>query len=794
MAKFDRFLISPFMTGLQTDERPWRVMDDAFTQLQNAYVFRGRVRKRFGSELMGISPLLSRLRISLGTNANISINLPANVQLAIGQMFSLGTDTYYINQVGAGVLTLSTNAGVTATIDSTSSPNTVIFSGGALSTVWFYPSLPVMGIAQYEKGPINNHPSYAFDTQFGYLFSPGAGWSQTGDSTHGNMFFNNPTVNTNYFWTCNWQGSITSAASAPVMIISNFNFTLSGTVPAATDDPMWVTPDGANWFPLNADSAMFGTGAPLSSAFYFLPAKGAPYVGPYVFTARIIVVFKNRLLLLNTVENDNSTGSGVGNATQYVNRCRYSFNGSPFAVNAWYEPSQFDSSGNTAAGAGYTDAPTEEAIVSAEFIKDRLIVYFERSTWELAYTSNEVLPFVWQKLNTELGSQSTFSTVPFDKDVLTIGNTGVHACNGSNVARIDNKIPQLIFDIFSTQASSVVRIQGIRDFDFEMVYWIFMTDTAAASNSTQSFANQVFVYNYKTGSWALNDDCFTAFGYLEQQSDVTWASSVPFTWETISGTWVSGVNEASQRQILGGTPEGFVLIIDPDSARNAASMQITDMSLTAGFLTLTVINHNFPISVMENPDSGCYILFENVVADADTMAYLNNKIFQIYSVTQNTIVISGVALASITYYGGGTLARVSNIQIYSKEFNPYDKEARNVYIQRADFIVDRTINGEITVDYYPSSTEISMIAGGTASGAIMGNNILSTAPYDAIYYPLEQSQERLIHPIYFQSDGLCIQLIMYMSAAQMTNTAIALSDFEMEGIILWTQPTVSRMQ
>ena len=48
------------------------------------------------------------------------------------------------------------------------------------------------------------------------------------------------------------------------------------------------------------------------------------------------------------------------------------------------------------------DAATQEAIVSAEFLKDRLIVYFERSTWELVYTGNQIYPFTWQKINTEL--------------------------------------------------------------------------------------------------------------------------------------------------------------------------------------------------------------------------------------------------------------------------------------------------------------------------------------------------------------------------------------------------------
>ena len=204
-------------------------------------------------------------------------------------------------------------------------------------------------------------------------------------------------------------------------------------------------------------------------------------------------------------------------------RARYSIFGSPLAVNAWYEENQQDSSDNLYAGAGVLDAATDEQIISAEFVKDRLIVYFERSTWELAYTGNEVKPFQWNKLNTELGSQSTFSTVPFDKDALTVGNTGIHACNGSNVQRIDNKIPDEIFEDFSSEPTSVIRTQGIRDYQKELVYWAFVTQEGQASG-TITFPDQIMVYNYALGSWSFNDDCFTAFGYFEQQSDTTWES------------------------------------------------------------------------------------------------------------------------------------------------------------------------------------------------------------------------------------------------------------------------------
>ena len=46
----DRFLIAPMSTGLQLNMPPWLIMDDAFTRLNNAYVWRSRLRKRFGAQ------------------------------------------------------------------------------------------------------------------------------------------------------------------------------------------------------------------------------------------------------------------------------------------------------------------------------------------------------------------------------------------------------------------------------------------------------------------------------------------------------------------------------------------------------------------------------------------------------------------------------------------------------------------------------------------------------------------------------------------------------------------------
>lgn len=770
---FDRFLITPFQSGLQTDMRPWQILEDSFTFLQNAYTFRGRVRKRDGSTLMG-TVLQSRLAINIGTVTTHTIPNGAT-QLKIGQLFTVGNDQFTVWQLGAGVTTLSSNPGATATINSTTNPNTITFTGEpGGSTVFYYPSNPVMGLTQYYVGSTNNHPSYAFDTQFAYLFTPGVGWNRSGTAIwHGN--------NLNYFWATNWE----SIAGDIVLYVTNFNATVP--TPAATDDPIWYMTRVAG-----VDTWTAAIGA---NAFYFLPDGGAVHTGPFVATARIIVPFHNRLVLLNTIENDGTGGGGVN--TAFVNRARFSWYGDPTAVNAWYEWNQSDASGNNWAGGGYRDAATTEQIISAEFIKDHLVVYMERSTWELVFTNDETDPFLWQQLNTELGSMATFSTVPFDQQILTIGQSGVHSCNGSNVQRIDQKIPDLIFE-FETKNNGQLRTHGIRDYYTELVYWSYVATNA---RPTTIFPNQLLVYNYQNNSFAKSDDCFTCFGYYEQNTDTTWISSAPDTWEEFDGTWVSNAFQANHRQVIAGTPEGFVLIINADVTRNAASMQITNIIGTTGLIDLTIVNHNLTFDPTENPSDQDYIYIENIIGDLATTV-LNGKIFQVYFVVNvNTITIDIGKLVIGTYLGGGTAARVSNIQLTTKQFNPYDKQDRNVYIHKMSFGIQRqgdfsaTIQGpQITVDYSPSATPISMIEDAQATGTIMGTSILEMTPYNPIYYPLESQQERLWHPIYFQSDGECIQLRFYMSAQQMEDPIIAFADFELEGMIMYANPTASRME
>lgn len=760
----DKFMIVPFETGLQTNVRPFLIMDDAFEVLENAYVYRGRLRKRFGGRYTGygwdnanVAQLFSRLRVQVGTIGSPSSPVPGNIFLP-GQQFSAGDQIFTVVTTGTPANMLATGPG-TGTFNT--STGAFVLSGTGLGNstpIWWYPAQPVMGITTYQLGAPENEPTYAFDNQFAYLYANGY-WQRSGTGStplwHGD--------NLNFFDAAMWIGVTTNLVA---MFVSNFNATVGS--PAATDDPLWS----------------FSNGSWAKFVPYTNPGGGAPGSGPFVQTARLIVAFRNRLILLNTVENDG--GGGGGTNAQYVARCRFSANASPFAVNAWYEPNVVDNVPNTYIGGGYIDAYTDEAIIAAEFIKDRLIVFFERSTYELAYTGNDIQPFLWQKINTELGSESPFSTIPFDKQVLTVGNVGVHACNGANVERIDTKIPQTVFTI-SLSGNDNLRVQGVRDYFPELAYWGYCSSDAPAQFV---YPNKVLLYNYQNQSWAIVDDCITAFGYLQQQPALTWAEILD-TWESFDETWQQGSIGYDSRRVIAGNQQGYIFIVDVDSTRNAGVMEITNMSQSAGYTYLQIIANTLA--------AGEYIQVQN--AQGTNASTINGQIVQVIanitsggSASADWIQVQFSPTATVTYTGGGTVARVSNYNILSKQWNPYITDNKNVHLQRIEFGVEATAQGQVTVDYYPSATEVSMLQAGTDTGTLMGTGVLETSPYNPIYYPLEQFQNRLWHSVYFQTTGECIQINIYMSDVQMKNPAISLSDFQCDGMNLLTQAASSRME
>lgn len=710
-------VVGPFATGMQNNVDGWLIQDDAFTMMRNAYCYRNRIIKRFGTRYLGSTQLTSRLRINLGTHDSDpkTVPLPDSIStIAVGQLFSIGDTQFTVYQTGAGVATYTTGA-ITAQIDTTVSPNTITFTGAATgSTIFWYPSKPVMGILDYEQQTINKERTFVFDQNYVYEYAAGSGFNRiTGgvDRWSG--------TDAEFFQATTWRGP---TGSERYMFVTNYN---------ATDEIRYY--DGSTWTQPQWATLSAGTNR--------------------ILTARLVFVFANRLVLLNTIELVN------GAQQTFVNRMRASQIGNP-TVSA-------DAFRTDTAGLGIAlDAATSEAIISAEFLKNRLIVYFERSTWALVPTGNQVYPFVWQKINTELGAESTFSVIPFDQSIVAIGNVGIHGCNGTNVARIDEKIPNEIFKV-RDRDDGVFRVHGIRDYFNEMVYWSLPT-----ANGPQ-YPNQVLIYNYIQDAWSFADDTITTFGYIQESESVTWNSRT-VTWnDTVP--WDSGRLQAQFRQVVCGNQQGYVTIIDQSVPTNEGRLQITDMT-TAG--VLTIINHNL--------EANTYIY----ITDAIGITGLNNQTWRIESITTDTLTLdlNGTTLSG-TYAGGGTAASVSRIDLHTKQYNYFTKDGRNIEAERVEFLVDRLgsqdDNYRIAVDYFISTSTTSQVDQAIATNTITGTKYLDLSPF--ALFPDEVNRTRVWHPYYVWSEGEVLQLRIFYDDTLMV-TDDARQPFVLHSMLLYVAP------
>lgn len=710
------YLIGPFETGLQNNEEPWLLPEDAFQFLENAYVWRGRVRKRFGSYYLGLTELNSRLRVNIGTTGNgglLNVVVPGII-FEIGQMFSVGDEIYTVVETGSPGTLLGNTAGTSGTFNTTTGA-VILNSLIGVEPAFFYPATPVMGLLLRETSSVNFEDTVGFDTQFAYRRLTGA-WERLGSVLWTGS-------DSEFFWSVNYRGSNP---------YETFFYVVNG-VPA--DNIKYIPVGSTTWVnlrpQLNAGATRF------------------------VETSKIIIGFKDRLLLLNTVEDES------GSDRTYQNRVRWSQNGDPTApTTSWLD--------DTPGRGGYVDAATQESITTCEFIKDRLIVYFERSTWELVYTGDSSLPFRWQQLNNELGAESRFSIIGFDKGAVGVGNVGVHSCNGVNVERIDQKIPDEVFNIHNGN-DGPQRVYGVRDYFRELVFWTFPDD-----DGDPTYPTNVLVWNYKNNSWAKFHDSFTCFGNFQKDSDLSWADlgSIYGTWSEWQGEWQGAQAQSQFPFICAGNQQGFTFIIDSDRSSNEQSLYITNMDSNSG--EVTVINHNLRV--------GDYVLVE----ECSGVTTLNGIVVQVEFVKDDDT-ISLDAVFTGTYTGVGKLSRISNYNISSKQWNPGTPVGKQFRMPYIDFLLDRTSDGEVSVDYLVDSTSGTSIQEQVDPGVLLGSNTLYTRPEDGATY--QPNQVRIWHRYYLQTEGMMVQIKIFMSDTQMRDLDISQSDFQIDALILYVSPS-----
>jgi hypothetical protein len=389
-------------TGLVQSREEFLLPDDAYPTLENAFVWRERIKRKQGFQLLGrLSRVLTAAALGNATGTTFSgnvftaLSLESSSEIKAGSVVvSDGTNTFTDNSLGVLTSVPGSSGAINYTTGAITLTGTV--NNAALTiTVTYYPNLPVMGIRSRDLSPQNSEMTVFFDTKYAYNFSasgfvefiPGTTWSS-----------GLAQANSNFFWSTNYW-------------VSSTNIKI-----------FWVTNDsGTTGDPIRYTN---GTGNASGAWIDFAPTIDA--AGNKLTQCLCLLPFRGRLLALNTLE-----GASLAASVSYSNRIRWAAIGNPFdtassivtTVNpqAWRD----DIRGQ----GGFLDIPTNEDIITVGYVRDNLVIYCENSTWQLRYTGRSVAPFQIEKVNTELGAASTFSAVQFDTSLVGIGDKGVVQCD-----------------------------------------------------------------------------------------------------------------------------------------------------------------------------------------------------------------------------------------------------------------------------------------------------------------------------------------------------------------------------
>ena len=269
--------------------------------------------------------------------------------------------------------------------------------------------------------------------------------------------------------------------------------------------------------------------------------------GQTINSALDVKVYKQRLLLIRPTLSVN----GVQNQSIYWSAVQ---NDSLWRV-------------DLAGQGGNLDAPTGDIIISAEFIRDVLVVFFSHSTWIFRYTGNDNAPFRWDKINISKATNAPYGTVAYDERCTSIGNTGFIACDGANVQRYDVSI----VDYYETSFSEKYYGQAFSErYDNLSQAWTLYCSTTNSNPIIGSVApgsDKALVYNFLENTWATYSFTtpLTCLGTFHVLNDATWASlntSPQNLWVNTSLPWNAYIMQKLSPNLLAGDTTGHVYVMD----------------------------------------------------------------------------------------------------------------------------------------------------------------------------------------------------------------------------------------
>ena len=409
---------------------------------------------------------------------------------------------------------------------------------------------------------------------------------------------------------------------------------------------------------------------PLSQSIFSIAE--VPIAQYYLVGARMIIPFKDRILFFGPVIQTSS-----GSPIYLQDTVIYSQNGTPYytssftattnyplppvttppsyfpilvPINQTATPSAYFED-QTGFG-GFQSAGIDQPLITAANNGDVILCGFDTAQARLVYTGNDIVPFNFFLVDSELGSGSTFSVINMGRGVLSRGSRGYVNTTQERAVRFDPDIPDEVFQIRLT-GNGTERMCAQRDFINE---WIHFTYTG--NQTVNKFPNTTLQYNYKDDSWAIFYESYTHYGQFRKQTGFTWQTVglVYPSWEVWNDPWNAGSSTLLQPDVIAGNQQGFIMV------RNNGTGEGTSLYIQ-GFTgnTVTSPNHNL--------DTGDYIIISGCMGTVGT--YVNGEIFSVLVEDANSFILNPTAIPSgATYIGGGLMTRMYVPYIQTKQFAP----------------------------------------------------------------------------------------------------------------------------
>lgn len=530
------------------------------------------------------------------------------------------------------------------------------------------------------------------------------------------------------------------------------------------------------------------------TAYPFFSVLGLQPAQYYLVGARMIIPFKDRLLFFGPVVQ---TSSGVPiylqdsvvfsqNGTPYYTA---SFTNTPTAtvdnptsptnvyhpllvpVNQVASPSAMFE--DQAGFGGYITAGIDQAINSVAPNSDVLIIGFTQAQARMIYTGNDLLPFNFYIINSELGTSSTFSTIIMDKGIISRGSRGYVFTSQTEATRIDLDIPDQVFEV-NLLNNGIERFCAQRDYENEWIYFTYCSDEQMG---TGIYPNQTLFYNYRDNSWAIFNESYTTYGSFKKETGYTWATvgnTYP-TWKSWTVPWDEGSSEALEPRVLAGNQQGFIIERESDDTGEQGTLYIQNIS----GVTVTSPDHNL--------NQGDYIIINGALGTIGPS--VNGLIFQVGNVTETSFSLLPPPASTGTYAGGGLITRMYIPLIQTKQFPMGWGLGRKTRLGVQQYLLSTTDNAQITLLIYLSQNASSAYNNGLLYPNINADN--SGLIYSTVLYTCPEStnlgltpsninlnmvtasqQSQIWHRINTSLLGDTVQLGFTLSPTQMTSVDI----------------------